>query len=40
MGMGSEKELRQLYQQAVAEMQTDDFCAIWTWLTVWGHQPA
>ncbi|WP_322480432.1 class I SAM-dependent methyltransferase [Thermogemmatispora sp.] len=39
MGMGSEEELRRLYQQAVAEMQADDFCALWTWLTVWGRRP-
>ncbi|WP_069806074.1 class I SAM-dependent methyltransferase [Thermogemmatispora onikobensis] len=39
IGMGSEEGLRQLYQQAIAEMQADDFCAIWTWLTVWGRQP-
>ncbi|WP_376795789.1 class I SAM-dependent methyltransferase [Thermogemmatispora sp.] len=40
MGMGTEEELQRLYQQAVAEMQAEDFCAIWTWLTVWGCQPA
>nr|BBH92378.1 hypothetical protein KTA_05770 [Thermogemmatispora argillosa] len=40
LGLISREELDQLYQQAVAEMQTDDFCAIWTWLTVWGRKPA
>ncbi|WP_376796401.1 class I SAM-dependent methyltransferase [Thermogemmatispora sp.] len=38
-GVASRQELAHLYQQAVAEMQQDDFCAIWTFLTVWGHKP-
>nr|BBH92377.1 hypothetical protein KTA_05760 [Thermogemmatispora argillosa] len=40
LGLISREELDQLYQQALAEAQADDFCAIWTWLTVWGHKPA
>nr|BBH92374.1 hypothetical protein KTA_05730 [Thermogemmatispora argillosa] len=40
IGLISREELDQLYQQAVAEMQSEDFCAISTWLTVWGHKPA
>jgi ubiquinone/menaquinone biosynthesis C-methylase UbiE len=39
MGVVAEDELRQLYQTAVAEMQQEEFCAIWTLLTVWGRCP-
>ncbi|GER82856.1 hypothetical protein KTAU_14930 [Thermogemmatispora aurantia] len=38
-GVISREELDQLYQQAIAEAQADDFCAVWTWLTVWGQKP-
>jgi ubiquinone/menaquinone biosynthesis C-methylase UbiE len=38
-GVASAEEVDQLYQQAIAEMQADDFCAVWTWLTVWGQKP-
>nr|BBH92376.1 hypothetical protein KTA_05750 [Thermogemmatispora argillosa] len=40
IGVISREELELLYQQAVAEMQLDDFCAISTYLTVWGRKPA
>jgi SAM-dependent methyltransferase len=36
MGLAARAELERLYQQAVAEMQQEDFCALWTLLTVWG----
>jgi SAM-dependent methyltransferase len=39
-GVATQAELEQLYQQAVAEMQQEDFCAVGTLLTVWGRQPA
>jgi ubiquinone/menaquinone biosynthesis C-methylase UbiE len=39
MGMATKEELQRLYQQAVAEMQQDDFCALWPLVTVWGHKP-
>ncbi|RAQ94621.1 hypothetical protein A4R35_03680 [Thermogemmatispora tikiterensis] len=39
-GVATPEELTSLYQQAVAEMQADNFCAIWQLLTVWGNQPA
>jgi SAM-dependent methyltransferase len=39
MQVATKEELEQLYQQAVAEMQREDFCAVWTLLTVWGRQP-
>jgi ubiquinone/menaquinone biosynthesis C-methylase UbiE len=39
-GVASEEELLRLYQEAVTQMQLDDFSALWTFLTVWGEQPA
>jgi hypothetical protein len=36
VGMAAREELARLYQQAMAEMQQEDFCAVWTLLTVWG----
>jgi ubiquinone/menaquinone biosynthesis C-methylase UbiE len=39
MGMGTKEELERLYQQAVAEMQQEDFCALWNLLTVRGRKP-
>ncbi|WP_376797334.1 class I SAM-dependent methyltransferase [Thermogemmatispora sp.] len=39
MQLVSKEELELLFQQALAEMQQEDFCAIWTLLTVWGRQP-
>jgi hypothetical protein len=39
-GVISREEVEPLYQQALAEAQAEDFCAIWTALTVWGEQPA
>ncbi|RAQ94257.1 class I SAM-dependent methyltransferase [Thermogemmatispora tikiterensis] len=40
VGVATAEELAALYQQAVAEMQEEDFCALWTLLTVWGEKPA
>ena len=34
-----QEELDELYQQALAEMQSEDFCAVWFLLTVWGTRP-
>ncbi|MBX5450632.1 class I SAM-dependent methyltransferase [Thermogemmatispora sp.] len=39
LGLISREELDQLYQQAIAEAQADDFCSIGTWLIVWGYKP-
>ncbi|RAQ94310.1 class I SAM-dependent methyltransferase [Thermogemmatispora tikiterensis] len=38
-GLATRAALTTLYQQAVAEMQADDFCALWPLLTVWGRAP-
>lgn len=29
----------EIYDQALAEMQSDDFCATWFYLTVTGRKP-
>jgi ubiquinone/menaquinone biosynthesis C-methylase UbiE len=33
------EEIDSLYQQAIAEIQADDFCAILYFLSVWGRKP-
>jgi ubiquinone/menaquinone biosynthesis C-methylase UbiE len=38
-GVATKEELERLMQQAVAEMQQEDFAAISTMLTVWGRKP-
>ena len=38
-GIASLEELDQTYQQALAEMMEEDFCAVWILLTVWGYKP-
>jgi ubiquinone/menaquinone biosynthesis C-methylase UbiE len=39
MGIAAQDELERLCQQAVAEMQLEDFAAIGLLLTVWGRKP-
>ncbi len=39
LGIAPSEELERLYQQAVAEMQQEDFCAVGHLLTVCGQQP-
>ncbi|GER84023.1 hypothetical protein KTAU_26600 [Thermogemmatispora aurantia] len=39
MGVATREELARLYQLAIAEMQQEEFCAIWNFLTVWGRRP-
>ncbi|WP_069801272.1 class I SAM-dependent methyltransferase [Thermogemmatispora onikobensis] len=38
-GLIEREELQRQMQQALAEMQQDDFCALWTLVTVWGQKP-
>uniref|UniRef100_UPI0035E46336 class I SAM-dependent methyltransferase n=1 Tax=Thermogemmatispora sp. TaxID=1968838 RepID=UPI0035E46336 len=40
VGVATKAELERLYQQAVAEMQQDDFCGLWPLVTIWGRKPA
>ncbi|WP_376793905.1 class I SAM-dependent methyltransferase, partial [Thermogemmatispora sp.] len=38
MGVASREELERLNQLATAEMQREDFCGLYTLLTVWGRK--
>ena len=40
IGFISQEELEQLYQQVLTELVSNDFCALWYLLTVWGQKPA
>jgi hypothetical protein len=33
------KDYDALCQQAISEMQQDDFCGTWNLLTIWGNKP-
>ncbi|HLZ58020.1 MAG TPA: class I SAM-dependent methyltransferase [Ktedonosporobacter sp.] len=37
--VATQEELDTLYRQTLAEMQSEDFCALWILLTVWGYKP-
>jgi ubiquinone/menaquinone biosynthesis C-methylase UbiE len=37
--VATQEELNQLYQQTLIDMQSDDYCALWIILTVWGYKP-
>ncbi|WP_069803031.1 class I SAM-dependent methyltransferase [Thermogemmatispora onikobensis] len=39
MGVATGEELGRLIQQATAEMQQEEFCGLYTLLTVWGRKP-
>lgn len=39
MGLSTQEELDHLYQQAMAEMMSDDFSALWYFVTVSGEKP-
>jgi ubiquinone/menaquinone biosynthesis C-methylase UbiE len=38
-GVATQEELDVLYDKALAEMMSDDFCGIWYYLTVYGTKP-
>lgn len=38
-GVATQEELDALYEQALGEMLSDDFCAIVYVLSVWGYKP-
>jgi hypothetical protein len=40
MGITTQEEADTLYQQALAEIQLDDFSAIMFFLSVWGRKPS
>ena len=35
----TQEEIDQLYQQALTEVQSDDFCAVMYYLSAWGRKP-
>jgi hypothetical protein len=39
MGFIRQEELEQLYRQVLTDMVSDDFCALWYLITVWGQKP-
>lgn len=39
MGVTTQEEVDQVYQQMLAEMRSDSFCAVGFYLTVWGKKP-
>jgi ubiquinone/menaquinone biosynthesis C-methylase UbiE len=40
MGVTTQDEVEQVYQQAMTEILSDRFCGIWYYLTVWGQKPS
>lgn len=38
-GVTTQEEVDALYYRALEEMQADDFCGLWYFLTVWGNKP-
>ena len=38
-GVTTQEESDHLYREAEIEMLSDDFCALWNFLTVWGEKP-
>ncbi len=39
MGVATQEEIDQSYQQMLLEMRSDDFCGLWYYLTAWGEKP-
>lgn len=39
VGVATEEELEQLYQDIDLELQAEDFCAFLTFFTIWGQKP-
>lgn len=38
MDLATQEEMDEMYQQMLIEMMQEDFCAIWSYLTVWGQK--
>lgn len=38
-GIASSEEIERLYQQMQIEMNSDDFCCVWTFVSFWGVKP-
>ncbi len=39
IGVGTQEEVEVLYQQVLEEMQAEEFCALWLYLSVYGEKP-
>jgi ubiquinone/menaquinone biosynthesis C-methylase UbiE len=39
VGAATEEELEQLHREMEIELRAEDFCAFWTFFTVWGQKP-
>ncbi len=39
VGAATEEELEQLFRDIEIELRAEDFCAFWTFFTVWGQKP-
>jgi hypothetical protein len=39
MRVETPEAIEQSYQRMLLEMQLNDFCALWYYLTVWGQKP-
>jgi SAM-dependent methyltransferase len=39
VGAATEEELEQLHRDMEVELRAEDFCAFWTFFTVWGQKP-
>lgn len=39
MKVATPEEIEQSYQQMLLEMRSDNFCALWYYLTAWGQKP-
>jgi ubiquinone/menaquinone biosynthesis C-methylase UbiE len=36
----TQKEVEQWYQRMLAEMNLEEFCGMWHWMTIWGKKPS
>jgi len=39
MGVATQEELEEGYQQMLMEMMSEEFCAVWSYITAWGQIP-
>jgi ubiquinone/menaquinone biosynthesis C-methylase UbiE len=39
MGVTTNEEWKQLYERMLSEMQEEDFCGLWYFLSAWGRKP-
>lgn len=39
MGVLSEAEVQERYNQMLVEIMSEDFCAVWSYMTAWGQKP-